>query len=368
MAATQEAVTHACITLEMNCDSVDWCTSPGHEDLLAVGIYELDESSGHRAGRLRLFECGAASLAASGDAPGGMALAALGEVDVPGVLDVRWFPGADEPPMLLASLADGSVRAFSTAAGAAAPVEAARLCGGPGSGLALSVDCCVRQGAEARLACSYSSGRVAVMEATPSTLRELCGWQGHELEAWVAASDPWDPSCLYSGGDDAVFCMWDVRAPLAGDGPPRAAHRDTKTHGAGVCSVTPSPHDEHAVLTGSYDERARLWDKRQLARPLAELRAGGGVWRLRWHPTDPSLVLAALMHAGFGILAVQLDAGTLALAESYKHQRSLAYGAGWKARVGADGISTVATCSFYDRMLHVWSPHTKTAAPAVPTQ
>ena len=102
--------------------------------------------------------------------------------------------------------------------------------------------------------------------------------------------------------------------------------------------------------------------------PAAPLRAGGGVWRLRWHPTDPSLVLAALMHAGFGILAAQPAAGTLALAESYGHQQSLAYGAGWKACVGADGTSTVATCSFYDRLLHVWSPHSKAVAPAVPTR
>ena len=48
-----------------------------------------------------------------------------------------------------------------------------------------------------------------------------------------------------------------------------------KTHAAGVCCIQSSPHQEHIVCTGSYDERARLWDTRNLNRPVltAEVRS-----------------------------------------------------------------------------------------------
>jgi len=48
-----------------------------------------------------------------------------------------------------------------------------------------------------------------------------------------------------------------------------------RTHAAGVCCIQSSPHQEHIVCTGSYDERARLWDTRNLNRPMltAEVRS-----------------------------------------------------------------------------------------------
>ena len=111
-------------------------------------------------------------------------------------------------------------------------------------------------------------------------------------------------------------------------------------------------------MTGSYDEKARLWDIRQGARPLAvaEVGVGGGVWRLKWHPTDSKLLLAACMHAGFVILRGDGAAGSVDVVETYAHQQTLGYGAGWCAEVGEDGTSVAATASFYDRLLHVWSP------------
>lgn len=114
-------------------------------------------------------------------------------------------------------------------------------------------------------------------------------------------------------------------------------------------------------MTGSYDERARLWDIRQGAtRPLAvaEVGTGGGVWRLKWHPTDPNILLAACMHGGFTILYANGDDGSLKVVERYPHQQTLAYGAAWCAEVGEDGTSVAATASFYDRLLHIWTPET----------
>lgn len=189
-------------------------------------------------------------------------------------------------------------------------------------------------------------------------------WHAHDLEAWTAAFDAWSPWLVYSGGDDAAFKGWDLRQD---DRTPTAAWVDRKSHGAGVCCIASSPMQEHTVCTGSYDEGARLWDSRMGSRPVAKghVGAGGGGWRLKWHPTDPTLLLGACMHGGFALLRADAAAESVQVVERYEHQKTLAYGAGWCSEVGLDGTSVVATCSFYDRLLHVWSPATKANTPCV---
>ena len=116
-------------------------------------------------------------------------------------------------------------------------------------------------------------------QGTPAGLASLAVWQGHELEAWAAATDHWHPDLLHSGGDDAAYRLWDARQGL--DAP---AWQDRRTHGAGVCCVASSPHQQAHVCTGSYDDRLRLWDLRAPRRPLlqAQVRlAGGARWRQR---------------------------------------------------------------------------------------
>lgn len=63
--------------------------------------------------------------------------------------------------------------------------------------------------------------------------------------------------------------VWDTR-----QGVEAPAWANRKAHTAGVCCVSSSPYQEHVVATGSYDERARLWDLRSASRPLqvAEVR------------------------------------------------------------------------------------------------
>ncbi len=128
----------------------------------------------------------------------------------------------------------------------------------------------------------------------------------------------------------------------------------------------------------------------------AQVPTGGGAWRLRWHPQDPSLILAACMYNGFAVARVGAAWDAIEIVESYKGHESIAYGADWHptaaaagrpaaaaegelAGGGADageegegvsgggegegGTSLVATCSFYDRRLHLWTPATRARLP-----
>lgn len=90
-----------------------------------------------------------------------------------------------------------------------------------------------------------------------------------------------------------------------------------------------------------------------------QVNTGGGVWRAKWHPTNPELLLAACMYNGFAVLrAAAGEAAGLEILESYEHASgSLSYGADWCRDEGAagSGASLAATASFYDRQLHLWS-------------
>lgn len=84
---------------------------------------------------------------------------------------------------------------------------------------------------------------------------------------------------------------------------------------------------------------------------LAKFSTGGGVWRLKWHPDDSSLLLAACMQNGVHVLS--LNESTTASMNSLQHytgHTSIVYGIDWIPKMNA-----IASCSFYDHSLHFWN-------------
>ncbi len=103
-----------------------------------------------------------------------------------------------------------------------------------------------------------------------------------------------------------------------------------------------------------------------------QAETGGGNWRLRWHPRDPQVLLAAAMYNGFTVLRAGPGFGALEVVEAGWFRspcKAIAYGADWwhgegeaqaQREQGEQGVSgavggraLAAMCSFYDRTFSV---------------
>ncbi|XP_068166266.1 diphthine methyltransferase isoform X2 [Antennarius striatus] len=312
---------------QLHADAVEWCPVSANHDLLACGTYQLQAGDEHaassRTGRLYLFEFRRGTQVTP--------LRELQRLETAAILDLKWCHvplagravlgvAAATGELQLYALSDRQVGGRSLQTLSSMQVGAERL--------ALSLDWSTgRLDSDVRVVCSDSAGGVSVLALADPALLTLSQWTAHDYEAWISAFSYWDTQLVYSGGDDCKLKGWDLRA-----GPSRPTFT-SKRHSMGVCSVHSSPHREHILATGSYDEQVLLWDGRNMQRPLSESPVGGGVWRLKWHPTEQHLLLAACMHNDFHILHCQqaLDGGGGAcpVVASYVLHNSLAYGADW---------------------------------------
>lgn len=119
------------------------------------------------------------------------------------------------------------------------------------------------------------------------------------------------------------------------------------------------------TLIISYDNTVRLFDTRKPLAPLAQVDIGGGAWRVKWHPsaTRWNNLLVACMHDGFKIVHFDLDSSessrfdgvSWSIKKRFDAHESLAYGVDWSFAGSKDGETTIASCSFYDHRLHIWS-------------
>jgi diphthamide biosynthesis protein 7 len=376
------------VRLDLHADVADWNPNPGKERLLAVGTYELDEATQVRHGMMTTYAvqgslaAGATSttLEPADERPSCTSLEVRGTLkNLPGIFDLQFIPGSlcGSQTMVATALADGSVRLLDALPEGNDSGRSVPICSSTSgdkeywdpSVMALTVDslgfsqeegCACQGSSPASFSCcsSYSDGSIKLFEASPDgKLRGIRRWEAHSLEAWMAT---WSRApgtkgkVVFSGGDDAVFQAWDVRST---EESPIRMFLDRKTHQAGVCCVTEVPGTETMVLTGSYDNHVRVWDWRYTSRPLlrASLDAGGGVWRLKTHPKDHTLILAACMHEGFKVFKIDGEGEAVEVAERvhYPHQRTLAYGASWCRDKDLNGL--IATCSFYDNLMHIWN-------------
>eukprot|EP00041_Stephanoeca_diplocostata_P010585 m.168669 g.168669 ORF g.168669 m.168669 type:complete len:307 (-) comp18216_c0_seq3:109-1029(-) len=210
-------------------------------------------------------------------------------------------------------------------------------------------------------AVSMSDGSVSIARLSPTGFALETAWHAHDLEAWICAYDTHHASVLYTGADDAKFKMWDVRH--AGEAATQT-RANSRTHTAGVCSIQGHPTREFCVATGSYDEYVRVWDTRNFKAPVNETCIGGGVWRLKWHPSGSDRLLCAAMHNQFAVLdwdtdkpdgARSVGGDDFSVAPTVREytggHTSLGYGVDWMQH---GDTNVVGSASFYDHRFEVW--------------
>ena len=131
--------------------------------------------------------------------------------------------------------------------------------------------------------------------------------------------------------------------------------RRLDSFGAGVTTAQSHPLTEHLLAVGSYDEKVRVFDVRQPKTAVSTTEVGGGVWRLRWHPSKPEQLLAACMHDGFKVLNVDAATSRSHIVTRFDaHGKdALAYGVDWCQSVDSTE-DLIASCSFYDHQLRSW--------------
>jgi WD40 repeat protein len=267
-------------------------------------------------------------------------------------------------------------------------------------GLCLSIDSWNTE-SDVQLVVSNSPGTISILKCVESEVKDLVTWKAHDFEPWIVAWDKWNQNVVLTGkhsavqyivlswsfrqkksllstvtwahnaiiismkypstvvqfmfeqtcggcgyllgGDDCKLKFWDTRSLS------RPQHT-CKHHSMGVCSVASHPSQPHVFASGSYDEMVCVWDTRHMMQPLCEVGVGGGVWRLKWHPVDKGLLLAACMHNGCHVL--QWETGLLSVVVGYYQHKSLLYGIDWGRMRRYESV--VASCSFYDQAFHLW--------------
>nr|XP_018909587.1 PREDICTED: diphthine methyltransferase homolog [Bemisia tabaci] len=205
---------------------------------------------------------------------------------------------------------------------------------------------------------SDSHGGLTVFTLDSNGLSQDNHWNAHGHEAWITCFDRCDSSRIYSGGDDCLFKIFDVRCT------DYKAQLTCKTHGAGVTSLHCNPISNQYLASGSYDELLRVWDVRKMKHPINSINLGGGIWRIKWDPERGVNLATACMYNNFHLVADHGD--KLEVVTSFRENSSIAYGIDFcyygkeemKRKFNFDTnfrYYLLAMCSFYDHKMFIAS-------------
>lgn len=230
---------------------------------------------------------------------------------------------------------------------------------------------------------TLTSGYAATVDLNTDAVQWLD--TAHELECWTANYSQTVGPVVYTGGDDAKLIAHDLRTNE------QIFATNHRHHQAGVVAIlSPTPlwnsSHPHQLWTGSYDDHLRIFDLRVVNDSLFagipptvahEQNLGGGVWRLVPRPNLDE-VLACCMYDGGRVISpgmaasvpptngappttTDIDPGAgagsgdgFSVVKTFKgDHESMVYGGDW---INDDQF---ITCSFYDKVVHVWNDKTR---------
>ena len=206
---------------------------------------------------------------------------------------------------------------------------------------------------------TMTSGYLAIvnLETTSITWLET----PHTLECWTGSFGEIGglQNVVYTGGDDSQLIAHDLRTS-------NSIWTLRRGHDAGVVSIlSPSlnwnANKANMIWLGSYDDHLRVWDLRCIDHNEMPLIEGivpkvvhkdnlnGGVWRLIASPLD-NRMLTCCMYDGARVIDAENPEFEVVRYFKGDHE-SMCYGGDWSS-CG----QYVATCSFYDNVVQLWSP------------
>lgn len=318
-------------------DSVEWHPNEAFRNYLVCGMYQIEKTEYDetvRKGRIHLMHYDFEKKA----------LRKVSFLNTNAVLDQKWFP--KDGHMLTVADSKGFITNYEMKDEKFNEIDQFSIGDGTEEKelLALSLDW-NKEGTH--LAVSNSHGGITVHQVRPEGFQKIQWSKEHEQEAWTVAFDRNQPNVLYSGGDDTALFCYDLRTA-----PTPAVQWKKMPHKAGVTSLFSPPGLDNILITGSYDDYIRVFDVRNWKMEKDELNTGGGVWRIKQHPTYSEFLLIANMYASACI--VKFDQIGLKLKEmgAYLEHAGLCYGCDWAPTVEEDNLTFVC-CSFYDQLLTI---------------
>ncbi|ORY80420.1 WD40-repeat-containing domain protein [Protomyces lactucae-debilis] len=289
---------------------------PSQSDILVVGTYLLDEETRNRHGKICVLQL-----------QRDHSLVLLSDVDVDAVLDLKWFEGR-----LFAAHSTGTVSILTYESGKLSVELSKQIVSADVLIMSLSVN-------TTGVLTSNSDGTVTNLG---HQLEVKATIEVSELETWIQAYNhsSLDQSIIYAGSDDGALSILDLRDETV-------SLCNRKSHGAGVTAIL--PYTDTLLLTGSYDDKIRSFDIRNLRRPIHEENLGGGVWRIIPDQAKDSFLTCCMYD---GAKLVDLTAEGFSITAAHTAHQSIVYGG--DVVVQNEG-PLYGTCSFYDKKVCLWS-------------
>ena len=218
------------------------CSVEAKGDLIATGTYQVvkvkekgedkgeeeDESpETKRLGRIYLHRVNRAE-------DGKLTVEKVCSRESKAVLDMKWAPGGQQ--RLAVADAGGLLTLFRIEDGGEGSRDFAMVLEGTCKttpGLALSLDWAA---SGELLVVSDSKGEVVVVRLGEGGMEIERRLAGHSYEAWTAAFSRTDLNIIFSGGDDCVFNMWDLRVDEI-----KPIKRNSREHNMGMTQRSQPP-------------------------------------------------------------------------------------------------------------------------------